>query len=242
MPIDVRRAESAGQTIWWLNAALAQTCSPDEAASMISGTFHGLGNAPITGAATIGAMRARGFERLSLAVVESGDPVGLPGPAPVTREAVAAGLAAVSADGTLTIIPASGEPPLIWLAVPSTSRIDPVAQFGSVGEAQSLMREGMLEISNTMPDLEPDDTALAELAEYRSWRPPLPPPQLPPRAAQLAEAALRVWWLTGVARELSQRQGLTLSQQLRELRPLARRAVAAAFSIQSNPTPSGDTG
>ena len=242
MPIDVRRAGSAGQTVWWVNAALAQTCSPDEAADKLSDRFHGLGETPITGAAIIGAMRARGIDRLALAVVESGDPLGVPGPAPVTREAVAAGLAAVSSDGTVTMIPAPGEPPLVWLAVPSSRRIDPLAQLGSVGEAQSLMREGMLQISTTMPDLEPDELALAELTEYRSWLAPIPPPHLPPRAAQLAEAALRVWWLTGVARDLSERQGLTLSQQLRELRPLARRAVAAAFSIPPELSSVGDAG
>ncbi len=87
MPIDVRRAGSAGQTVWWVNAALAQTCSPDEAADKLSDRFHGLGETSITGAAIIGAMRARGIDRLALAVVESGDPVGVPGPAPVTREA-----------------------------------------------------------------------------------------------------------------------------------------------------------
>ncbi|MCH9719137.1 MAG: hypothetical protein K0U60_04635 [Actinomycetia bacterium] len=231
MTSQVRRIAASGQMVWWLNAVLAQICSPDDAAGKILGTCHGLAEAPVAGPALVGALRGRGVDRAVLAVVEAGDPLGLPGPAPITKAAVGAGVAIVAGDGSITMIPADGEPPLDWLVLPSSQRIDPIAQLGSLGEAHSLMREGMLQISASMTGLEPDEVAMAELSRYRDWRPPDPPPGLPPRAAQLAESALRVWWLTGVAQELAQRRGANPPQQIRELRPLARRASAAAFSV-----------
>ncbi len=231
MTSQVRRIAGSGQLVWWLNAVLTQVCSPDDAAGKIPGTFQGIAEQPVAGPAVVGALRGRGIDRVLLAVVEAGDPLGLPGPAPITKAAVAAGVAIVAGDGSMTMIPTEGEPPLDWLALPSSQRIDPVAQLGSLGEAHSLMREGMLQISASMTGLEPDEAAMAELARYRDWRPPDPPPGLPPRATQLAESALRVWWLTGVAQELAQRRGVSPPQQIRELRPLARRASAAAFSV-----------
>ena len=231
MTAQVRRAAYSGQLVWWLNAVLAQACSPDDAAGKLAIRCRGLTDSPIYGPEMIGALRARKTNRLVLAVVEPGDPLGLPGPAPITKAAVAAGVAVVTADGSMTFIPADGEPPLDWIALPSSQRIDPVAQLGSLGEANSLMKEGMLRISTSVDGLEPDDAAMAELALYRDWRPPEPPPGLGPRAAQLAESALRVWWLTGVARDLAQRRGGQLPDPVKELRPLARRASAAAFSV-----------
>lgn len=231
MTIHVQRAAYGGQLVWWLNAMLTQVCSPDDAARKLVIQCRALTDSPIYGPEMVGALRARGTDRLVLAIVEPGDPLGLPGPAPITKAAVAAGMAIVTADGSMTLIPADGEPPLDWIAMPSSQRIDPVAQLGSLSEAQSLMKEGMLRISTSMDGLEPDDAAMAELAHYRDWRSPEPPPGLTPRAAQLAESALRVWWLTGVASELAQRRGVELPAQLKELRPLARRASAAAFSV-----------
>lgn len=231
MSIEVTRAAEAGRTVWWINAVLAQVCAPDDATAAVLGRFAGLSpSGPVTGAAVIGALRSRGVPRLVLAVVEPGDPVGLPGPGEVTRAAVAAGLAAPAADGRLTLVPEPGRPPLDWTAWPSTPGMDPVAALGSLGQAHSLMREGMLELTRTMPGMEPDDAAVAQLRDYRRWSAPAPAPGVEPRAAQVADAALRVWWLTAIAADLAQRRGHAAPAAVRRLRPLARRAVSAAFS------------
>lgn len=218
--------------MWWLNALLSQTCSPDDAAGAVEWSVRGFtpaGTPPISGTALVGALRARRVERLALAIVEPGDPVGLPGPPEVTRAAVAAGLAAVAGDGTWTLIPAAGDPPLHWAASASIAHADPRAPLGTLGEARGLMREAMAHITRVAA-LDPDDEALAGLALYRGFPAPHPPPGIPARAAQVADAALRVWWLTQIAADLAQRRGLPVPAQVRRLRPLSRRAAAVAFS------------
>jgi hypothetical protein len=92
------------------------------------------------------------------------------------------------------------------------------------------MREGMLVLGSSMPAMEPDDQTLAQLAAYRSWHPPQPPPGLTPRAAQVADTALRVWWLAAVATGQAEREGRVAPDEVRRLLPLARRAAASAFS------------
>ncbi len=236
MPIEVSRAVSAGETVWWANAVLAQTCSPDDAAALLTGSFHGLADGAVSGPGLVGALRGRGIHRLTLAIVEPADPVGVPGPAEVARAAVSAGLAAVTDDAAMTLIPAEGPPPLVWTAVPSRPGGNPAAPLGSWAEAHSLMREAMVEISRSVPAMSPDDDALAELDDYRRFSPPAPPPGIPARACQVADAALRVWWLTGTAGRLAQRLGKAPPEPVRRLRPLARRAASAAFSA----APGGD--
>ena len=73
MTSQVRRIAASGQLVWWLNAVLAQVCSPDDAAGKIHGTCQGLAEAPVTGPGMVGALRGRGVDRAVLAVVEAGD-------------------------------------------------------------------------------------------------------------------------------------------------------------------------
>jgi hypothetical protein len=92
------------------------------------------------------------------------------------------------------------------------------------------MREAMAELTATMPSLSLDQGALADLALFRSFSGAQPPPGLPRRAADVADTALRVWWLTIIATDLAQRQRIATPEPVRRLRPLARRCLSVAFS------------
>lgn len=228
----IARAATAGRTAWWLNSVLAQCSSPDDFTEHVQDTFYRFSDEHhrLSTLEVIGALRTRGIHHVHLAVVEAGDPLGLPGPAEVTRAAVAAGLALTTRDGSWTWIPALADEPLRWFTWPSEPGVDPIAPLGDLGQARRLMREAMLELTSAMPSLAVDKQARSDLVQYRRFQGPPAPPGLPQRAAEVADSALRVWWLTIIATDLAHRQHRIVPEPVRRLRPLARRSVAVAFS------------
>lgn len=224
----IRRVAAAGQAVWWINAVLDHRVAPDVGVEHLNGTVVFAPDPPVPWLLALGNLRSSSVTALQLRVVVPGDPLGLPGPAAVTRAAVAAGLAMVSIDGRLTLIPAGHTDR--WHALASTGQAGTATPLGSVAESRTLMRTAMAELTASFTSLDPDDEALTELTALRAAEGPTPPPGTDPRAAQLTGDALRVWWLTGIATALCERQGRPAPPAVRSLEPLARRAVAAAFS------------
>ncbi len=225
---EVSQVSTAGQTTWWINAVLGHHVPLDVGIEHLSGSVSFHTDPPVPWTLAFGALRSREVTHLDLRVVEPGDPMGLPGPAAVTRVVVASGLAAVTEDGTMVLVPVGDTDR--WQALESTGAPTSAMPLGTLSEARSLMRTSMAELTHSFTSLEPDDLALAELGALRSFHGPVPPPCADPRAVQLATDALRVWWLTLVAADLSERRGESSPAPVRSLRPLARRAVCVAFS------------
>lgn len=229
MRSEVQRAADAGTATWWLNAVLAHTQSLDDGLDHLTGDVVGLNGQGHrqSWSSAVGALRTSSVTAVRLAIVEPGDPVGIPGPALVTQAAVNSGVALVSDSSALTLIPdpVTG----VWRALASTASATP-RPLGTLSESRSLLREAMHELTTAFPTLEPDETALAGLAQFRQFAGPVPPQGISLRAREVATDALRVWWLSGLARELSERRGVTVPPSLRHLRAGARRAAAVAFS------------
>lgn len=224
--VTVRRVARAGEAVWWLNAVLHNAVPPDEAVSHLTGSVSFDGDAPLSWPLALGLLRSQGIASLALVVVAPGDPAGLPGPADVTQSAVAVGVAAVSDDASVTLLPVGDR----WAARASTPRPASVLPLGTAAEARVLMRTAMAELTASFTSLEPDDEALSEIADLRTFHGPSGPVAVDPRNVALAGDALRVWWLTGVATRLCERRQSVRPESIRTLEPLARRATALAFS------------
>lgn len=224
----VRTVAATGGSVWWLNGVLAHLVAPDEGVRHLTGTVSIGPEPPVSWLLAIGGLRSRAVSAMELLVVEPGDPLGLPGPADVTRVAVAAGVAVISSDGAWTFVRLGQT--ARWQGLASTPRPTTASPLGTTGEARTLMRTAMAELTASFTSLDPDDDALAEVASLRNFTVPEAPPTVDPRTAQLADTALRVWWLTGIAERLCQRRGRAVPEQVKHLQPLARRAVAVAFS------------
>lgn len=225
----IRRVATAGQSTWWINAVLEQRVAPDVAVDHLAGAVEFTPEPPTPWLFALGQLRAQQIPALHLRVVVAGDPVGLPGPAAVTRAAVAAGVAMVAANGALTLVPVADTGR--WYALASSGQAPGAAPLGSVAESRTLMRTAMAELTASFTSLDPDDDALTELAALRALPGPEPPPGTDPRAAQLSGDAMRVWWLTQIADRLCHRQGRPTPTPVRSLEPLARRAISNAFSV-----------
>lgn len=225
----IRRVAIAGQSTWWINAVLDHRVAPDVAVDHLSGAVSFTPDPPAPWLFALGRLRSLRISTLHLRVVTAGDPAGLPGPAAVTRAAVAAGVAMVAGDGTLTLIPVADTGR--WHAVASSGQPPGASPLGTVAESRTLMRTAMAELTASFTSLEPDDEALAELTALRALPGPEPPPGTDSQAAQLSGDALRVWWLTDIADRLCARQGRVTPAPVRSLEPLARRAISNAFSV-----------
>ncbi|MEI2715956.1 MAG: hypothetical protein V9E98_03010 [Candidatus Nanopelagicales bacterium] len=230
--IAIGRVVAAGELTWWLNATLCGCVSPDMATEHVRGRVTFPGEHGTTWPLALGALRRRQVRCLHIRYVEPGDPLGLPGPAEVSKAAVAAGLALVTDSGAVTVVPVTAMPDIVaaWVAVESTPTPDSILPLGTLREARGLMREAMAEVTATLTGLPTDERALAAIAAFRDFTGPVPPPRFPPEAAQVADAALRVWWLTSIAGDLAQRRSIPLPAAVTHLRPLARRAASVAFS------------
>lgn len=230
--VTIARARGAGELGWWLNAVLRHAVSPDEAlrcwgsASVQLLEDGGHTGAPVGWALALAPLRGAGVDHLDVYFVEPGDPLGLPGPGEVIAAAVEAGVAIVG--GHHAFVPVG--PTNRWRDYPAAPRPTRARPLGSVPDARQLMRTAMAELTAALPALDPDDEALAEITELRSCRGARPPHGVRVAAAQTANDALRVWWLTLIARGLAERRGLPVPPGVTTLRPLARRAAAVAFS------------
>lgn len=230
VPPGIRMAAAAGSLGWWLNATLAGTVPADLATDHLTGQVLLPGNpSPQPWLLTVAELRRSGAESIDLRLVEAGDPLGLPGPAAVTSAVVAAGTA-VLAPGLVLIPDPAGRADALWRGLAATPQPITAAPLGTLSEARSLMRTAMAELSATVNSNDPDEAALAAIAALRGFAPVAPPPGIEPTAAQVADSALRVWWLTTIASELAEREGAPVPEGLRQLRPLARRAASVAFS------------
>lgn len=218
----------SGASVWWLNAILGHRVAPDEGVRHLAGSVQWGADVPTTWLLAVGTLRTTGIDAMRLVVVTAGDPLGLPGPVEVTRAAVAAGMAVVSSDGRWTLVPISDTDR--WRGLASGGLAATASPLGSPGEARSLMRTAMAELTASFTSLDPDDEALAELTSLRALEPLPAPDCVDPRTAQLADTALRVWWLAGIAERLCGRRSLDTPDQVRRLEPLARRAIGVAFS------------
>lgn len=228
----IARARGAGELAWWLNAVLRHAVPPDEALRYWGSSSvqlleeGGHAGAPVGWALALAPLRNAGVDHLDVRFVEPGDPLGLPGPREVTAAAVDAGVAIVG--GRYAFVPVG--PTDRWRGYPAAARPAQSRPLGSVPDARALMRTAMAELTATLPALDPDDEALAEITELRSCRGARPPHGVPAAAAQTANDALRVWWLTLIAGGLAERRDLPVPPGVARLRPLARRAAAVAFS------------
>ena len=142
---------------------------------------------------TVAELRRSGRSRSTWRLVEAGDPLGLPGPAAVTSAVVAAGTA-VLAPGPVLIPDPAGRADALW-------RIGrhPSADHGRpIGHAERGPQPDADRDGRTLGDREQqrsDEAALAAIAALRGFA-VAPPPGIEPTAAQVADSALRVWWLT----------------------------------------------
>lgn len=215
---------------WWINAVLAGTVPADQATDHLVGQVllpHE--DTPVPWLLALAPLRRDGVTEVGLRLVAAGDPLGLPGPAAVTSAVVAAG-AAVVAPGLVLVPDPPGRADTLWRGLAATPQPATASPLGTLSEARTLMRTAMAELSATVTSGDPDDEALAAIAELRDFRPLSPPSGIAADAAQVADSALRVWWLTIVATEWAERAGRPAPAGLSGLRPLARRAASVAFS------------
>lgn len=224
-PGEIERALRVGATSWWLNAVLTGAAPGDVAADHLPGLVVFPDGERVSWLGAVGRLRTTGVAGVNTRVTEPGDPAGLPGPAEVTRAALAAGSVLTTDDSRLVIVPTAGGH---WGCLPASAT--PGEPLGTLAEARSLMRTAMAELSAEFSGLDPDDEALASVAALRDLQDPVPPPGLEPRSVDVAATAVRVWWMTRIAAELSVRRGLTCPAPVRGLGPLSRRALSVAFS------------
>ncbi len=230
VPPEIRMAAAAGSLGWWINATLARSVPADHAADHLTGQVLLPGDtSPQPWALALADLRREGTTSIDLRLVEAGDPLGLPGPADVTAAVVTAG-AAVLAPGVALIPDPATRTDALWRGLAATPQPTSAAPLGTVAEARSLMRTAMADLASTVNSSDPDDSALAAIAALRAFPSVAPPPGIDARAAQVADSALRVWWLTIVAADLAEREQRPLPEGVRGLRPLARRAASVAFS------------
>ncbi|MFN8126365.1 MAG: hypothetical protein U0R64_07655 [Candidatus Nanopelagicales bacterium] len=228
VPPDIRMAATAGGLLWWLNALLAHTAPPDRATEHLSGRVLLPGDSDPT-SWTLALAALRQGPSLRLCLVAPGDPLGLPGPAAVTAEIVTAGVALLSDDFALVPDP-PGRVDSLWRGLATAPTSSYASPLGTLSEARSLMRTAMAELTAGAATRDPDDRTLTGIAALRRFEVPSPPPGVDPVAAQVADTALRVWWLTTLVVEQAERGGESPPDGLGELRPLARRAASVAFS------------
>lgn len=231
---------SAGRLAAWGSAALAGTCSLDEAADAVTGP-HDVGHrvlglpgedGPVTLAYAFGRLRALGATALRLVLTRPGDPSGLPGPKVFTEAAVARGCAVVAADAQIGLLPAARATWQTYVVEPD--RATPLS-INDAERALSTVVRDAAEVLATL-DVARWDPAAAEVISRssRATRSPLPP-SAPPGAHALLAQALR---LAGVLEVAQASEGAAVSgttvtarrQVLRDLDTAVRRAVEAACS------------
>lgn len=224
-PDHVAAALRVGATAWWVNAVLRGATPGDVAADHLTGLVVFPEGERLAWLAAVGRLRGSGVTHLNTRVSEPGDPAGLPGPVEVTRVALAAGAVLITDDSGLVIVPAAGGHWACLAAAPA--RGEPL---GTLAEARSLMRTAMAELTAEFSGLDPDDEALAALADLRELSDPVPAPGTDPRAVDVAATAVRGWWLSGIATGLCRRQGRPTPPPVHQLAAVARRALSVAFS------------
>lgn len=244
MRVETRRAARAGTTTWWTNAVLAKTVSPDEALSHVTGDVL-ITDLARTSRATGGSdespdgprstrtdwlqtwagLRGSGCSGLSLVLPVPGDPLGMPGPAEVTKAAILSGAALVCGPQEVTLVP---EDSGFWRQY-ATEHGPQDRGLGTLSEARRIMREAMVDITQSVTELNPDPEALVQIQRARATPAPTPPAGTDPRAADLAMSAALVWQLVLIAKDAADRRDVSLPE-LGPLSAAARRALSVSFS------------
>ncbi len=239
MPNQIRRAERAGATVWWTNAVLIGTVTPDEAVSHVKGDVlvptPTLANTGSSGLpldsdrspwpVTWGWLRHQECHGLRLVIPIPGDPLGLSGPAETTSAAIASGCALICDQAGVALIPQESN---IW----QVRRVEPglpVGGLGTISEARRSMREAMTEVSQVFAGISPNEADLARIQKARRTHVPMAPRGVDPKAARLVASATQVWQFMDIAEGAAYRRGRVPSE-LSDLNHNARRALAVAFS------------
>lgn len=228
----------AGLLAAWGSAALAGSCSLDEAADAVAASrdaghrVMGLPGdpEPVTLPYALGRLRALGAVALRLVLPRPGDPSGLPGPRAFTEVAVERGEAVVATGADLGLVP-EGRGGWRAYEVAPDRRTPP-----SLRETQRALDTAIRASAEVLADLDVArwDPAAALVLTARPAPSPLPPAADPAAHALLAQA-LRI---ATVARVASAGDGAALSatvmtrrsEVLRDLDTAARRAIEAACS------------
>jgi hypothetical protein len=204
----------------------------------------------------VGRLRADGVDRLRVVLPAPGDPLGLPGPGPFTKEALVAGegVLALRPDGTGTgLVPSITShgsdldgtvTSVCWTSYPV--EISGPDQGPFLHEAEHDLRRGLVEATQALVDLDvarwnPDiGNALDDLRQARRRAPD--EDELPggwsPRARQVLTQAgyiARVLALVGqdIGGSIDSREAEARSTVLRDLARVVRRARVAAYNAPS---------
>lgn len=230
--------------MWWTNAVLIGTVTPDEAVSHVNGdvllptrTWANTGSSSLSldsdrspWPVTWGWLRRHECLALRLVLPVPGDPLGMSGPAESTSAAITSGSALVCDQSGVALIPQESD---IW----RVRRIEPglpTGGLGTIGEARRSMREAMAEVAQVFAAIDPGDTDLARIQVARRSRSPMAPRGVDPRAAKLVASAIQVWRIAEIALDAAYVRGRA-PDQLTHLSSNARRALAVAFSHALTP-------
>jgi hypothetical protein len=239
VPNQIRRAVRAGATLWWTNAVLIGTVTPDEAVSHVKGdvlvptrTWAKMGSSSLPldsdrspWPVTWGWLRRHECHGLRLVIPRPGDPLGMSGPPETTSAAIDSGCALICDQAGVALIPQKSD---IW-HVREVGAGLPEGGLGTIGEARRSMREAMTDVSQVLPAMSPDQTDLARIDQARRTKVPTAPRGIDPKAAELAASAVQVWQFVEIALDSAHVRG-HVPRELVDLNRNARRALAVAFS------------
>ncbi|MEJ7628264.1 MAG: hypothetical protein WKF54_01595 [Nocardioidaceae bacterium] len=225
----------------WLNAWLTGRESADAVITGLNGRGRlaefagpeaGSWQAP---ALFLGELRRRGVRRASSALPVPGDPLGLAGPAAFNADALEAGGGVVLHGSRLGMVPVRAGGATTW----HLSAADEPTYLPAVAEADRALRAAMTETADALASLDvaswQPDVADALLNLRRPVTHDEPAPFASPRAAQLADDAIRAVSIVSLARtddggSVSASQAAQRAAALQPLDRAARAAVVAATS------------
>jgi hypothetical protein len=160
MPAAARSA----RFVAWSNAVLAGQVSPDLAAARIvsSDAAHRVDGLPEGDAQTLPVVLARlsshAVPAVRLVLPVSGDPVGLPGPGPMTTAALEAGEAVLlpqRPEGTFGLVPGEAPGVVLWRAYPtSTVPASSLGPLPTLAEADRDLAVALREATDLLAELD----------------------------------------------------------------------------------------
>ena len=250
----------SGRLVLWGNAFLVAGDSPDlvtEHAPAGDPLHRVVGvpgeDGPVSVAVALGRLRAAGVTALRLVLPEPGDPLGLPGPAAFTADAVTAGEVVLTVGTaqapTLALLPSTAPSEagdvVRWDVVPVAFSAPPHG-LPTLSEAERQLAETMTEATTLLAssDLARGRAEVADALaalERRVSRLHLPA-TLPARAQRAVVSAARILGILDIAlgtpgADLTSSETALRVETLRRLRAIARHALCAAVSALAEPEP-----
>lgn len=210
---------------------------------------------PVPLSIALGRLRGRGVTALRLVLPEPGDPTGLPGPALLNADALAArevvltlGPVGVPSWALVPQVATGSEGTVVRWDLTEANPSVPPHGLPTLSEAERGLNEAMAATTATMDALDVakgrDDIAPALAAFDRQLQRLLLPPTLPPRAQRMIISATRLLAVLSFAAgtdgaSVTAGEASSRAAALRPLRTAARYALCASYSAAAEPAHGG---